>query len=63
MNLQSLNQKWHGLPIWAWAALTVIVGYVAFRYMKNRSSGGSSNTSPLMGRILHRPRIQEAQQT
>lgn len=47
MNLQSLNQKWHGVPIWAWAALVAIVGFFVYRRLKNRASGGSSSSSPL----------------
>jgi hypothetical protein len=55
MNLQSLNQKWHGVPIWAWAAIVAVVGFFAYRYMKNRGSGGSSASSPLAHRINQQP--------
>lgn len=45
MNLQSLNQKWHGLPVWVWAAITVVVLYLAYRWWQNRSSSSSSNAT------------------
>lgn len=47
MNLQSLNQKWHGVPIWAWAAMVAVIGFFVYRRLKNRGSGGSSNSNPL----------------
>jgi hypothetical protein len=47
MNLQSLNQKWHGVPIWAWAILVAVIGFFVYRKLKDRGSGGSSNSSPL----------------
>lgn len=47
MNLENLNRKWHGVPVWAWAAITLIVLYLGYRMLKHRGSGGSSNSSPL----------------
>lgn len=52
MNLDSLNRKVHGLPVWAWAAITVIFLYVIYKWYSNRSgsSGGTANVTPFPDR-------------
>ena len=42
-----LNRKFFNLPVWAWAIIAAIVLMIAYRYFKNRSSGGSSGGSSL----------------
>lgn len=46
MNLESLNRKVYGLPVWAWAAIAGIVLIAAFRFFKNRAGGGTASVSP-----------------
>lgn len=51
MNLEELQRKWHGLPIWAWAAIVLILGYMLYKkFSGSSSSGGTATTSPLVGR-------------
>jgi hypothetical protein len=47
MNLEALNRKVGGLPVWVWAAISVIVLYLGYKWYENRS-GGSGSSSPLV---------------
>lgn len=44
--LQGLTKKWHGLPIWAWAAIVGLVLYLGYRWYSSRNSSSSSNATP-----------------
>ena len=49
MNLESLNKKVYGLPVWSWAVISALFLYVLYKWYKNRSaSGGSGSVSPLV---------------
>ena len=38
MHLESLTQKWHGVPVWIWAFGASLVLYLGYRYYKGRST-------------------------
>lgn len=44
--MKSLTRKWHGLPIWAWAAIVAVMLFLLYRYFQGRSSGTAASTSP-----------------
>lgn len=62
MNLESLNRKVYGLPVWAWAAIAGIVLIAAFRFFKNRAGGGSASVSPFPVRPVPSPETPVAQE-
>ena len=43
--LKGLTKKWHGLPIWAWAAIAGLVLYLGYRWYRNRNPS-SANATP-----------------
>ena len=45
MNLRSLNEKWHGLPKWAWAAI-VAGGMFLLYYLYKKRAASSANATP-----------------
>lgn len=45
MNLDSLKQKWHGVPVWGWALGTSVVLFLLYYLYKKRSGGSASTTS------------------
>lgn len=40
--MESLQKKYHGLPVYAWAAIAAVVLLLGWRYMKSRGGSGSS---------------------
>lgn len=45
--MHSLTKKWHGLPVWAWAAIaSVILFGVYYLYKKRTNSSASTNATP-----------------
>lgn len=45
MDLKQFTKKWHGLPIWAWAAIAAGVLVLGFLYIKKRQGTSSSAAS------------------
>lgn len=44
MELDFLKQKEFGLPIWAWAVITALVLFLAYRFFSSRSGGNGSSS-------------------
>ncbi len=42
-SLKGLTKKWHGLPLWAWAAVGAVVLYFGYRWYKNRTPAAAAN--------------------
>lgn len=40
--MHGLTKKWHGLPVWAWAAIASVVLFGVYYLYKKRASGSSS---------------------
>lgn len=43
--METLQKKYHGLPIYAWAAIAAVVLFLGWRYMRNRGGGGSGSAA------------------
>lgn len=41
----SLTKKWHGLPVWTWAAIASVVLFSIYYLYKKRASGSASSAS------------------
>ncbi len=50
MNLDSLTKKWHGLPVWAWAAISAVGLYLIY-YLYKKRSGTTAATTPITGSV------------
>lgn len=52
MNLESLNRKVYGVPVWVWAVGSALVLLLLFRHFrKGAASGGTASVSPFPVRV------------